>query len=180
MAEPTGAMPPPEPVPDSRPRPRYGEYADPSRLPPPVVAAPVASVAPPAPAAAAPTERPRRTWDVVLTTALLALAVYDVIGGFSTFANLTPAIQAMFDQTGVGEFTATAVAQQWGFIANAARIAILVIVILVSLLLVARGRLAFWVPLAGGALAVIVAVICIAVIIVSDPAYLAYLTAVQP
>jgi hypothetical protein len=178
MAEPAGAMPPPEPAPDPRPRPRYGEYADPSTLPPPVVSTPAAPAA--APVAAAPTERPRRTWDVVITTALLALAVYDVVGGFSTFANLAPAIQAMFDQTGVGEFTATAVAQQWGFIANAGRIAILVIVILVSLLLIARRRIAFWVPLVGGALAVIVAVICIAVIIVSDPAYLAYLTAVQP
>ncbi len=179
-------MPAPEPAPDPRPRPRYGEYADPSPLPPPSIetradlAAALSGTPIDAPRAATPAERPRRTWDVVLTTALLALAVYDVVGGFSTFANLTPAIQAMFDQTGVGEFTATAVAQQWGFIANAGRIAILVIVILVSLLLVARRRIAFWVPLVGGALAVIVAVICIAVIIVSDPAYLAYLTAVQP
>lgn len=180
MAEPSGAVPPPEPAPDPRPRPQYGEYADPAPVSPPSYAPPVVIASPEAPAAATRTERPRRTWDVVLTTLLLALAVYDVIGGFSTFATLAPAIQVMFDQTGVGEFTATAVAQQWGFIANAGRIAILVIVILVSLLLVARRRIAFWVPLAGGALAVILAVVCIAVIIVSDPAYLAYLTAVQP
>ena len=162
-------------APDPRPRPRYGEYADPAPVAAPALPPPVAS---PAPEPQAP--RRRRTWDVVLTTALLALAVYDVIGGYSTFADLSPAIQIMFDQTGVGPFTATAAAQQWGFIANAARIAILVVVILVSLLLVARRRLAFWVPLAGGALAAVVVLVAITAIIVADPAYLAYLSSMQP
>lgn len=164
-----------ESAPDPRPRPRYGEYADPASVAAPVLPPPVASSAPEPTA-----PRRRRTWDVVLTTALLALAVYDVIGGYSTFANLSPAIQIMFDQTGVGQFTATAAAQQWGFIANAARIAILVVVILVSLLLVARRRLAFWVPLAGGALAAVVVLVAITAIIVADPAYLAYLSSMQP
>jgi len=123
---------------------------------------------------AAPAVRPRRTWDIILTTALLALAVYDVIGGYSTFANLAPVMQSIYDQLSIGQFASPALAAQWGLIANIARIAILLLVILVSLLLVSRRRLAFWVPLAGGALAVIVVLGCFMVIVASDPAYLEF------
>jgi len=122
----------------------------------------------------APAVRPRRTWDIILTTALLALAVYDVVGGYSTFANLAPAMQSIYDQLSIGQFTSVALAGQWGLIANISRIAILLLVILVSLQLVSRRRLAFWVPLAGGALAVIVALACFMVIVASDPAYLEF------
>jgi len=129
---------------------------------------------------AAPTVRPRRTWDIILTTALLALAVYDVIGGYSTFANLAPVMQSIYDQLSIGQFASPALAAQWGLIANIARITILLLVILVSLRLVSRRRLAFWVPLAGGALAVIVALACFMVIIASDPAYLEFVMRQAP
>lgn len=129
---------------------------------------------------AAPTVRPRRTWDIILTTALLALAVYDVIGGYSTFANLAPVMQSIYDQLSIGQFASPALAAQWGLIANIARITILLLVILVSLRLVSRRRLAFWVPLAGGALAVIVALACFMFIIASDPAYLEFVMRQAP
>jgi len=129
---------------------------------------------------ATPAVRPRRTWDIVLTTALLALAVYDVIGGYSTFANLAPVMQSIYDQLSIGQFASTALAAQWGLIANIARIAILLLVILASLLLVSRRRLAFWVPLAGGALAVVVVLACFLFIIASDPAYLEFVMRQAP
>jgi len=129
---------------------------------------------------AAPALRPRRTWDIILTTALLALAVYDVIGGYSTFANLAPVMQSIYDQLSIGQFASTALAAQWGLIANIARIAILLLVVLFSLRLVSRRRLAFWVPLAGGALAVIVVLACFMVIVASDPAYLEFVMRQAP
>lgn len=154
---------------DPRPEPRWGQYAD---VTPPPVEPP-----PPARPAAAPV---RRTWDVVLTTMLLAYAVFEVVGGWSSFANLSPDIQTMFDQFGIGTFTATEVALQWGLAANLARATVLVAVIVVSLLFIRRGRLAFWVPLAGGALAGILVLVCIGAVIASDPAYVDFLLGQQP
>ncbi|MCY7413724.1 MAG: DUF6264 family protein, partial [Salinibacterium sp.] len=105
---------------------------------------------------------------------------YDVIVGYSTFANLAPVVQSIYDQISVGQFASPALAAQWGLIANIGRIAVLAIVILVSLLLVARRRLSFWVPLAGGALAGIIALACVMVIIASDPAYLDFVSRTAP
>jgi len=194
-------------VPEPRPKPRWGEYAPESAVVPGTVTPPLGQVADQAtgtatgtaasasasgdPAGrqvgaqvdvpvAAPAVRPRRTWDIILTTALLALAVYDVIGGYSTFANLAPVMQSIYDQLSIGQFASAALAAQWGLIANIARIAILLLVILVSLRLVSRRRLAFWVPVAGGALAAIVVLACFMVIVASDPAYLEFVMRQAP
>jgi hypothetical protein len=150
---------------DPRPEPRYGQYSDAPVTPPP----PPAEFAPPI----AP-ERKRRSWDVALTASLLFLAVYDVVAGFAGFAQLGSVLSDAFDQQGLGEFTSFDLATSMGLVINIIRIAILAVVIIVSLTLLSRNRLAFWVPLVGGVLAALAVLVCILVVIVADPAFLEY------
>lgn len=158
---------------DTRPEPRYGQYAP---LPPAGSQPPTPAEQFPPPAVPAVVERPRRTWDIVLTASLILVGVYDVVAGFGQYIDLGPAIVAAYEQQGFGEFTSFALASQLGVVLTVIRVLILVIVIPVSLLLIARRRRAFWVPLGGGVLAALALMICVFVIILGDPAFAQYVS----
>ena len=158
---------------DERPKPRWGEYADTPpaiEYPPPTVP----SVPATPPDKAEKVEPPRRTRDILITTVLLLLGVFDVASMWPTFAALGSQLGPAFEQQGVGEFTSVELANSVGQWLNVARVAILVVTIIVSLLLIARGRRAFWVPLAGGVLAMIVLLVLVSYVILNDPAFLQY------
>lgn len=159
---------------DDRPRPQYGEYAP----LPPVTAAPEPIAAPVEVVEAQPA--PRRTWDVVFTTALLLFGVIDVVVAFEYFATLPVALREVYEQMGVPAFTSDALALQMGLAINVVRVVVLVIVIVISLWRIARGRLAFWVPLAGALVAGLALVACILVVMISDPAMAQYLAQQTP
>ncbi len=161
---------------DERPKPRWGEYADtPPKVeyPPPTV--PVPSEPPlhdPAtPGAATPVRNNR---DILITTALLLIGVFDVASMWPTFAALGSQLGPAFEQQGIGEFTSIALADSVGQWLNITRAVILVLTIVVSLLLISRGRRAFWVPLVGAVLAFIALVVFVSYVILGDPAFIAY------
>ncbi|CAN5279557.1 hypothetical protein BH11ACT4_BH11ACT4_20170 [soil metagenome] len=152
---------------DERPRPRYGEYAPipPAGAPLPP---PPPTVEPVAPAAA------RRPGDVFITTALLMLGVIDVVTGYSQFTNLADTLRATYAAQGFPAFTSDALANSMGTGINIARVAILVVTVIVSLLRIRLHRRAFWVPLAGAGLAALVVIVCVLVVILHDPAFAQY------
>ncbi|MDZ4044308.1 MAG: DUF6264 family protein, partial [Rhodoglobus sp.] len=76
--------PAPEPRPDPRPRPRWGEYADVPPAPP-APQYPPPSIPEPEPQ---PTAPKRRTGDMVVTTALLLIGVYDVVAQWPFYTSL--------------------------------------------------------------------------------------------
>ncbi|NYF10117.1 hypothetical protein HDC94_001273 [Leifsonia sp. AK011] len=157
---------------DDRPKPRWGEYAEtPPAVdyPPPTVPSPAG----PPPSSDKP-EPPRNTRDILITTALLLLGVFDVASMWSTFSALGTQLGPAFEQQGVGEFTSIALANSVGMWLNIARAAILVVTIIVSLVLISRGRRAFWVPLVGGVLAAIVLLVLVSYVILNDPAFMQY------
>lgn len=148
---------------DERPRPKYGEYAP---VPPPVVAATPAPA--PAPAPAPITEKPRNTRDIVVTTVLLLLGVFDVsTADFAYRLSATYQFLAIDGPSGelAGSLSTLGTVLRW---------AILAVTIVISLILIARRRRAFWVPLAGYALATVVTGVLAAVILLNDPAYAAW------
>lgn len=158
---------------DPRPAPRWGEYADVPTLPPPT-----AGERQPDPSPAAGPVR-RRTGDIVITVALLVIGLYDVIVGFGTYANLAPVFAEVYAQQGIGEFASPELAQTAGVVATVSRITILLVAIVVSMLLIARGRRAFWVPLAGAGLAMLVVIGCFVVVMANDPGFAAYINTVR-
>ncbi|MCU1579113.1 MAG: hypothetical protein JWP19_1317 [Rhodoglobus sp.] len=150
---------------DSRPEPKYGQYG-----PTPIPVEP----APPIAAEQVIAPAPRRTWDLFVTTALLMLGVIDVVTGFGQFTHLADALRAAYAAQKFGAFTSGDLATAMGIAINVVRITVLVAAIVVSLLLIRRGRLAFWVPLAGAAVAGVFVVACVLIVILSDPALAAY------
>jgi hypothetical protein len=112
---------------------------------------------------------------VVLTTALLLFGVVDVVRTFPQFLDLAPVLRQLYLDQGIGEFTSDTAAAQAGLVIGITRIVLLVITITVSLLLLSRHRIAFWVPLTGGALGVLVIIAALVVVMVGDPALATYL-----
>lgn len=148
---------------DDRPRPKYGEYAP---VPPPVAVTPVPAPTPaPAPVVA---EKPRNIRDIVVTTLLLLLGVFDV--STADFAyRLSATYQFLAIDGPSGDLAASL-----STVGTVLRWAILAITIVISLILIARRRRSFWVPLAGYVLATVVTGVLALVILLNDPAYLAW------
>ncbi len=163
---------------DPRPRPQYGEYAPegwvsphyqpPAETPPPVAEDVVVQ------------PRKRRTWDTVLTFALLGLGLYSVLSGFVGFSRLPEIFDQMFTQLGIGEFTSDAAASLIGVLANITQTTIWIIAAVGAGIFLQRGKIAFWWPLAGGVLANLIVVIMVGVVMASDPAYAAYIAQMTP
>ena len=152
---------------DPRPEPKYGQYgpvptATPIEPPPPLAAEQVV------------TRAPRRTWDLFVTTALLMLGVIDVVTGFEQFAHLADALRAAYASQGFPAFTSDGLASTMGIVINVVRVTVLVAAIGLSLLRIRRGRLAFWIPLVGAAVAGLSVVACVLIVILNDPALAAY------
>ena len=120
-----------------------------------------------------------RTRDVVITTVLLLIGVVDVVTGFATFADFGPSLTLVYRQLGIDGTASSAIAAPYGVAINAVRIAVLAVTVVVSLLLIARRRRAFWAPLAGYVLAAIITSVLVATVMLNDPAYQAWLAQYQ-
>jgi hypothetical protein len=151
---------------DPRPRPQYGEYADIPPAPPAATPEPVVETAVAAPR--------RRTWDVVLTTALLLWGVVDVVTGFRAYADLGTGLRAAYEMQGIPAFQSEAFADDLGAVLNVVRVVLLIAALVVSLLLLSRHRLAFWAPLGAGVLAALTLMVFVVVIIAGDPGFAQY------
>ena len=166
---------------DPRPEPRWGQYAptppgSPSAAVLPEPVGPAVDLPPPVAATVVASSRARSSlFDVAATVALLGLGVIDVVSGIGQYADLAPALREVYTQQGFGEFTSDALALTVGLIINIARSVILAVTIVVSLVFISRRRRAFWIPLVGAALAFLTVVVCLVVLMASDPALASYL-----
>lgn len=179
-----------------RPRPQYGEYASPEQQakamgvtspPPPNVPAlarPTGALAPPPPPygqnlpRAATVATPRR-WDLMLSAVLLAYGLYSVVSGMFQFADLGALINRVYQMQGIGQFTTTQLATTLGIVINTSDVVLFVATALITFALLRRGKVAFYVPLIGGAIAGIIALVCILVLMFGDPAYLNHVSGLK-
>lgn len=155
---------------DERPKPQYGEYAPEGWVAPQVQPIPTEAAVP-----AAPPPRARRSWDVILTFALLAIGLYTVVAGYGSFPNLPALFDQVFAQLGVGDFTSDDAARAVGFAGNVVQTALWLVAAVLSSRSLRANRIAFWWPLGAGMIAGIIVVTMIVIVIASDPAYSAYL-----
>ena len=169
-----------------RARPAYGEHAPAGSAPfvPPVApgtdvaptaVSPVSSTAVEASTASTPASPPRRLWDVVLTAVLLGMGVVSVVSSIPQYANFGATLQTVVTQMGYGEFTAVDLANSVGIAINVSQIVLLFVTLFISIRVVQRGRLGFYIPLIGGAVSGLVLVVLFFVAILGDPTFLAQL-----
>lgn len=170
-----------------RPRPRYGEYATPeeqrARIQQPHVTWSLETgQAPPeqrpdgepsaAPAAGggAPISR-RRFFDRVVTIALLIYAVFSVATSIPALVDYTGYIGTVFQLMGVEDMPEPTVdGRPWGIAAAVVLGVGLLITAALSWLLMQRGRLSFWVPIAGGVVFNLISGALLITPLMSDPA----------
>lgn len=164
-------------------RPQYGEYATPEEqrrlagLPPADAVAEASVAATPVPTRAAPAARPTgRPWNRIITIALLAYGVVNVFMTGMSYLNLPDLMNQSMQILGIeGQFTNFAQGRVWGTVATIVLVVGWVVTALLSIRRLRRGKLTWWVPLVGAAVTMLVASFCIAVPMMGDPAFIAYL-----
>ncbi|QEW03634.1 DUF6264 family protein [Microbacterium lushaniae] len=169
--------------PDPRPAPQYGEYATPEEqrariARPDTTDALVAGVHPAPHAAPAPVSAPAgrltnwRLADRIVTIGLLVYGLFNVLTtaprlfGFATFAD------DYLELLGVKEsFTNFDAARVWGPIAGTVLILGWAVTALLSWRRLRRRRIAFWIPLVGAVVTVLVVSALLTVPLSGDPAF---------
>lgn len=192
---------------DKRPRPQFGELAPEGwTWTPPGTPAPADSAAdaPSTPAAPLTTSKPSATkrdadaikpaagifdpdapqkpvrlGDVLATSVLIMLGLVLTASGVQQFFALQDMIGLFYTQEGLGTYGGGNTAQTAGAIAAVLQIIIMLAVIGISVQLIGKRRLAFWVPLAGGALAFVAIFICLMVALLADPNLIAHYQSVS-
>lgn len=118
--------------------------------------------------------KPLRLGDVLATSVLIMLGLVMTASGVQQFFQLQDMIGLFYTQEGIGTYAGGTTAQTAGAVAAVSQIVIMLAVIGFSVQLIGKRRLSFWVPLAGGALAVIVVFICMMVALFADPTFMTY------
>lgn len=179
--DPTPAGTPPE---DNRPKPQYGELAPEgwSWTPPkddagtPAdPAAPVGASSAPlvAPAADSAVRTPRAPgWDRPVTLGLLIFGLLATFFAISVLGALPDALQMLYTQQDLGTYTPDATVAGLILAGRIVEAGIWLATAAVSILLMARGRRAFYVPLIGGVVSVIAIFVFISVVLTNDPTLL--------
>lgn len=168
-AAPESAAPPVPPAP-AAPTYSYGEAAPAAPPAPPAYGAPGYA----APAYGAPVPSGRKTWDVVLTIILLVLGLIGMIIGVAygvIFLNPELLGQAL-GESGYG--TPTIDSRGPGTVIVISHVALYLVALGVSILLLVKRKVAFWVPLVAGVIATFVFWFVAAQVFISIPGFAGY------
>jgi hypothetical protein len=168
-----------------RPRPQFGEYATPEEQrariaqpdaslvyePAPVIEQAPATPQTPVAASTAPGQRRSRPVDRIVTFALLAYGLINVISSFPALVDFTAYAQTMFDLLGVeATLTDPAAGRPWGIAAALVLAFGWLLTATLSWLSLRRGRLSWWIPLVGGVVFTFASATLVLVPLMSDPA----------
>jgi hypothetical protein len=175
-----------------RPRPQFGEYATPEQqrahireplpeppTPPhpapqqPVAQPPVPRMSPPA---GEPTVgRPPHQVDRLVTIMLLGFGLVNVVLQLPHYFDMGSYAGEFMKLLGIpGTFTVTPAAQAWGVAAAIVYGLGYLATAMLSLRRMRRGKLAWWVPLAGAIVTSLLAGICVWIPLMADPAVASY------
>lgn len=152
------------------PAPQYAQYAQPAQYPQPAQPYGAASL-PQQPGG----QRPRKTWDIVLSAILLVVGFFGALIGvvygilFTDPALLDQALQ----QQGYGGFSGDAGAAPAVLIVS--HIALYLLAVGVTVPMLVKRRVAFWVPLTAGVIAAIVFWSTLIGVLMSDPGFISQL-----
>lgn len=157
----------------SGPAPQYGEYATPEEVaalrgipvaPIPDPVAPRAAVAPPSPRAST-----LRRLDGPITVALIAFGVLNLVQYAGSLLDFEGFLEVATQGTTFESIDFTDAARLGGIVLFVVMLALLASSSAIAVLLLRRGRVAFWVPLVAGALAVLAWVVVLIVIVAQTP-----------
>lgn len=121
-------------------------------------------------------DAPRRSrrWDLILTAVLLGYASVNVIAQMLAHDTLAQIVTQFFVTQGIGVYTPTALTTTLGTVLNIVTLALFVLTVLATTWMLRRGRVAFWVPIVGGVVASVAALVFVVILLYSDPMFTAY------
>ena len=159
---------------DPRPAPLYGEYATPEQQRA-AIRLPLPEPDPGARVRVEPAPAPRRARgsraDRIITIALLAYGLVTVLAAIPQLLDFTAFMDAWIEVAGVdAEFTNIEQGSRWGLIAAAVFVVGWGLTAAASVVMLRRGRAAWWIPLAGAIVTFLVASVCLTVPVLGDPA----------
>lgn len=173
-------------TPDPRPRPKFGELApegwvwhppkDSDRLdtahPIPDASHDLREQPRPAPAevlAQAAGQRPVPKWNQTVTIVLMIVGIIGLFLSMATIQAIPQSIQMVYANEGLGTYKPAATVNTLIFAAQLTMVAIWVISGLISVILLTRRRLAFYVPIIGGVIAFVALFVFLSAIVATDP-----------
>jgi hypothetical protein len=117
----------------------------------------------------APAKPPRRIWDLVLTIILLALGFFGMLAGilYGVLFNDPTLLNQLFQQQGYGDFNGTVGAAPAVIIAS--HVLLFLVAVGLSIVLLLRRKVAFWIPLTAGVIAAVIFWAMLFTIFLSDP-----------
>lgn len=187
----------PEVGPDGRARPRYGEYASAeeqrSRIQVPDVTEALEAgiapepVTPTAPAAVSPAPQvvpaasvaPRAASPVnrLVTIMLLTFGAINVVFSVFSYLDIVPVVERAMQVMGIeGEFTNVAAAETWGVVAAIVLVAVYLLTAVITWRVLRAGRISWWIPLVGAIVGYVIVSVCLAVPLMSDPAFVDFVS----
>lgn len=165
-------------------RPQFGEYATPEEQRaraglPPVGSDAAASVPAPEPTPAgapevAPGVRPApRRADRLITAVMLGFGLVNVLTSLPGMFNLSTTLQETLRMLGLdGEFANFAAARTWGAVAAVVLLAGYAATLWLAVRRIRRARSAWWIPLVGFVVTMLVVSLCVSVPMFGDPAFM--------
>jgi hypothetical protein len=123
--------------------------------------------------------RPRRLWDAVLTIVLLGLGVISVTTSIPQYADFANTLSGVVSDAGYGDYTNTSLASNIGIAINVTQIVLFLATAAVSVMMVRRNRLAFYIPLIGAVLFFIVLAVLLVIALTGDPSVMSNVTNVS-
>ena len=195
-----------EQQPDDRPRPRYGELAPPGWVwhPPadadrldtsrrvdddtetqeqPAPAAPYGAHTPPEGgyySQNARPERPAPTWNLTLTVLLTVFGFFGMSYSIATLQAIPASMQLLHSTNGLGDYTPAPVVGTLVLAGSITMAAVWAVSAGIGAWLLVKRRLAFWVPLVAGIVAMVALLIFAGAVLATDPVLLGFYSGVAP
>jgi hypothetical protein len=194
-----------EPQPDDRPRPQYGELAPPGWVwHPPADADRLdtsrpleredAATAPPSgapaggwgashpgvPVQAAGSGRQATTWDLTLTVLLGVFGFFGMLYSIATLQAIPASMQLLHSTNGLGDYTPAPIVGTLVLAGSVTIAALWLVSAVVAAWLLVKRRLAFWVPLVAGIVAMLALLIFAGAVLATDPVLLGFYSGVTP
>ncbi len=171
-----------QPNPPVPPVPAYGEYAAPGPVYAPVppaqqqypqpgyyVPQPYTTQQPTYQYYGEPGKRPLRVADLVISIILLVIGLFGVGYTLLTGVVLESAMQQQYDSYDLGTYTPGSSVAVLQAVLIVSHVVLYVVVVPITLLLIVKRRISFWVPLTGGVIAAAIFWVALIVFIASDP-----------
>ncbi|WP_285116147.1 DUF6264 family protein [Leifsonia sp. fls2-241-R2A-40a] len=135
---------------------------------------PVAPGRPAAPREGAP------TWNLTLTVLLAVFGFFGMSYSIATLQAIPASMQLLHSTNGLGDYTPVPLVGTLVLVGSILMVAIWIVSAVIAALLLVKRRLAFWVPLVAGIVAMVVLLIFAGAVLATDPVLLGFYSGVTP